>query len=351
MKWNADSKAKLLSSLLIAALAMTGCGNISETNTDTTLISGDVTTALISEAEYEPFEVNPYVYSAFLNACYPEEYREAFFNLCDALCEGRDSFEVANKEAYDFCMDPVTLNQLCPAAYKKISCGSEGFKNGIGYISYEIPVEEYLERQKSFQKEIEDVLSRYIRSDYSDLEKCLVLYDYMTSNYEFDHLDNVGQSNDGNCYACFKLKQGICSDLGTLYAYLLMQCGVNAIEVENSGLASSAGFHAWTYVSVGGKNYHIDVTAALVSETSVSDVSLDNFLVTDTDRDAAGYVYDELEIPLIHSSLAKDCKEYSFVADDESYRLPEGSFCTGYDTASNIIFYKDSDGEHEFKYE
>ena len=123
------------------------------------------------------------------------------------------------------------------------------------------------------------------------------------------------------------MKQGICRDLGTLYAYLLMQCGVNAIEVENSGLASSAGFHAWTYVSVGGENYHIDVTAALVSETSVSDVSLDN------------------------SSLAKDCKEYSFVADDESYRLPEGSFCTGYDTASNIIFYKDSDGEHEFKYE
>ena len=351
MKRNVDSKVKLLSSVLIAMLAITGCGKISVTDTDVTEMTAAGTTGIISVAEYEPFEFNPHIYSLFLDACYPEEYREAFFYLCDALCEGRDSFEVPSKEAYDFCMDPVTLNQLYPVAYKQISCDSKGFENGTGYISYEIPVEEYLERQKEFQKDIEDVLSRYVKSDYSDLEKCLVLYDYMTSNYEFDHMDNVGQSNDGNCYACFKLKQGICSDLGTLYAYLLMQCGVDAIEVENSGLASSAGFHAWTYVSIGGKNYHIDVTAALISETSMSEVSLDHFLVTDTDRDAAGYIYDELEVPLIPYSLAKDCREYSFVADDESYRLPEGSYCTGYDTASNIIFYKDSDGEHEFKYE
>lgn len=342
MKQKADSKTRLLSTLLISALILTGCGTANVTTTSTE------TTQAISEAQAEPFEFNPHAYSLFLESCYSEEYKEAFFNLCDALNEGKDSFECKSKEAYDFCTDPVTLNQLYPVAYKQIS--AEGFKDGTGYIRYEIPVEEYLQKQDQFQKDIEDVLSRYIRSDYSDLEKCLVLYDYMTSEYQFDYLDNVGKTNDGDCYACFNLKQGICSDLGTLYAYLLMQCGVDAIEVENSGTASSAGFHAWTYVSIKGKNYHIDVTAALISENTMPEVSLDYFLMTDRDRDAAGYVYDELEVPLIPGKLAKYCSNYQFIADDTTYRLSEGSYCTGYDTGKDTIFYKDPEGEHEFVY-
>lgn len=344
-----NRKYRFLSFLLIAALAITGC-----TKTAVTDMTGIPATRVISELEYEPFEFNPHVYSSFLNACYPEEYREAFFNLCDALGEGRDSFECENKDAYDFCMDPVTLNQLFPVAYKQISRGkndgSEEFKDGTGYISYEIPVEEYLARQKEFQKDIEEVLGRYLRSGYSDLEKCLVLYDYMASEYQYGDPHGAGQTNDGDCYACFETKQGICTDLGALYAYLLLQCGVDAIEVENSGMYSSAGFHAWTYVSVGGKNYHIDITAALKSGNPVQGVCLDYFLMTDIDRDAAGYIYDELEVPLIHMP-AKDCGDYTFVADDAAYRLPEGSYCSGYDTERKTIFYKDTDGEHEFRYD
>lgn len=342
MKRKADSKTRLLSTLLISALILTGCGTANVTTTSTE------TTQAISESQTEQFEFNLHVYSIFLESCYSEEYKEAFFNLCDALSEGKDNFTCASQAAYDFCTDPVTLNQLYPVAYKQIS--AEGFKDGTGYIRYEIPVEEYLQKQDQFQKDVEDVLGRYIRSDYSDLEKCLVLYDYMTSEYQFDYLDNVGKTNDGDCYACFNLKQGICSDLGTLYAYLLMQCGVNAIEVENSGTASSAGFHAWTYVSIEGKNYHIDVTAALLSENTMPEVSLDYFLMTDRDRDAAGYVYDELEVPLMQPKLAKYCSNYQFIADDTTYHLPEGSYCTGYDTGKDTIFYKDSEGEHEFVY-
>lgn len=340
---------RLLSSLLIAALALTGCAEKSATVT-----SVAIATTVISESEYEPFEFDPHVYSSFLDACYPEEYREAFFSLCDALSEGRDSFECESKDAYDFCMDPVTLNQLCPAAYKQISRGKkdggEEFRDGIGYISYEIPVEEYSTRQKEFQKDIEEVLGRYIRSGYSDLEKSLVLYDYMASGYQYGDPHGGGQTNEGDCFACFKTKQGICTDLGALYAYLLMQCGVDAIEVENSGMFSSAGFHAWTYVSIGGKNYHIDVTAALRSGKAEPGVSLDHFLMTDLDRDAAGYIYEELEVPMIHMA-AKDCRDYIFIADDTSYRLPEGSYCTGYDAERKILFYKDNDGEHEFRYD
>ncbi len=134
MKQKADSKTRLLSTLLISALILTGCGTANVTTNTTE------TTQAISESQTEQFEFNLHVYSLFLESCYSEEYKEAFFNLCDALSEGKDNFKCASKEAYDFCTDPVTLNQLYPVAYKQIS--AEGFKDGTGYITYEIPVEE-----------------------------------------------------------------------------------------------------------------------------------------------------------------------------------------------------------------
>ncbi|MBR3247140.1 MAG: hypothetical protein IKG03_01930 [Clostridiales bacterium] len=349
-----------MSALLAAALLLPGCGTAmtSDSLTDPAVISENVTAGNITlrdASEDEPFVFNPHAYSSFLEICYPEDYRDAFFNLCDALSEGRDTFECPSKEAYEFCMEPATLDELYPVACKQIirnnDFGDAGYENGTGHIRYEIPVGEYLERQEAFMREITDILNSNVRSYYTDLEKCLVLYDYMSSNYQYDHMDEVGQSDDGACYSCFRLKKGICNEIGTLYAYLLMQCGVDAIAVQNDGIASSAGYHAWTFVNINGENYHIDVTAALLSETGMQEVSLDYFLMTDSDRDAAGYIYDELEVPLLHVIYANECREYEFVARDDSYRLPDGSYCTGYDTEKNVIYYKDSAGEHEFRYE
>ena len=48
---------------------------------------------------------------------------------------------------------------------------------------------------QEFQKDIEDLLGRYIKSDYSDIDKCLVLYDYMATNYQYGDPDINGQAN------------------------------------------------------------------------------------------------------------------------------------------------------------
>ena len=340
-----STKCRLITALLVSALLLPGCGHgivpeMSAGTSETAVTAGQISISYVFDQ---------HAYPAILEDCCPEEYRDSFFNLCDALCEGKDTFECSNKEAYAFCMDPETLNQLYPAACGQISAGDRAFENGTGHIRYEKSAGEFMERQKAFQNDISALINRYIKPDYTDFEKCLVLYDYMTSEYQFDHIDEVRQFDGGTVYSCFELKKGICSDLSALYAYLLMECGVDAVAVENAGAQTGAGYHAWTYVRLGGEGFHIDVSSALKDETGLPGSLMDYFMMTDTDRSSyGGYISEETQIPLISGGSAKDL---TISSGNTKYRLPEWSYCTGHDTDRNIIYYTDSNGDHEFIYE
>lgn len=67
-----------------------------------------------------------------------KEYFDSFYNLCDALRLGKDTFKCENKEIYDWCMNEVTLNNFFPAACMKITDKSNNgtipYENGIGRI-------------------------------------------------------------------------------------------------------------------------------------------------------------------------------------------------------------------------
>ena len=362
-------KHRLLSATIIASILVTGCAKKDISVTSEKPAAESVSTIKLPEEieskpsetapEPEPFSFNPHVYSCFLDACYGEEYKESFFNLVDALGEGKDSFKCSNRKVYEFCMDPVTLNQLYPVACMQINGKKDGknwdYENGVGKINYEKPVEEYLERQKKFRQDVADIINKYIKADYSDFEKCLALCDYIATDYTYDHDGVVGKTPDGSSYLCFTMRKGICCDFGAWYAYLLMQCGVNAIEVQNLGEKTSAGYHAWTFVEINGKGYHIDPTWCLKSELYTEDMILDYFMMTDEDRAKSGYTPEELQVPLFPGFFAADCDKYKFTANDRTYRMPAENCYTGrYDTAKNVIYYYEG-GDHEnikeFRYE
>lgn len=360
-------KRRLVSASLIFAFLFTGCAQTRTINTSDKPAAESVSTIKIPELTEEttaestpanvPFTFNPHVSSCFIDALYSKEYKESFFNLVDALSEGKDTFKCTDQKVYEFCMDPVTLNQLYPVACMQITGkgkdGSKPFENGIGRIYYSQSAEAFLTRQKQFRQDVTDIMNKYIKSDYSDYEKCLALYDYISSNYTYDHKGEVGKTKDGSSYTCFTLKKGICCDFGAWYAYLLMQCGVNAIEVQNFGTDESLGYHAWTFVEINGKTYHIDPTWSLKSETGNDGLQMDYFLMSDEDRAGSGYPADLLQVPMSTYFYAKDCKEYKFVANDVTFRLPSGSTCVRYDTDKNIVYYhtsEDDQKEYEFKY-
>ena len=134
----------------------------------------------------EKFEFNPHVHVDLMDQWTAPDYWSSFYNLCDALREGRDTFECSSREAYEWCLDDVTMGSLFPACSMavcgKSDDGSKPFEDGVGRIYYKIPAEEVVARQKEFEGVIEDIINTYVEKDDSDFEKCIKLYDYIESN-------------------------------------------------------------------------------------------------------------------------------------------------------------------------
>lgn len=317
-----------------------------------TLVSKDLNTSIQEEVKKEEilFTFNPHVYSKKLSESYSQDYWDSFYNLCDALRNGEDTFKCSSKEIYNWCIDPVTLNNLFPTACAVIAeKGNDGtipYENGIGRIYYQIPKEEFLERQKNFEAEITNILNTYLKYDYSDFEKCLKLYDYMISNYKYDYGDITTPPNNGATYYCFISKEGICCDFGSLYAYLLLEANVDALLVSNTGLD-----HAWTYVIVDGEGYHIDPTWGLKSDYNNYKFDLDYFMMTYADREEDGdFPIEEFQVTLIPEFYAID-SSVDYSANSEKYSCFRNAYLRSIDTEKNIIYYIKFGEYYEMQYE
>ena len=194
-------KSKKITGIVLAAAIMgTGCSYIGEETdcttaqstvieeaADTTETETETEPEISETAAKEAFEFNPHLYSPTLAQEIPEDYWDSFYNMCDALRKGEDTFECSSQDAYDFCMLPGTTANLFPAACIKISGesddGSIPYENGTGRIYYKMPVEEFVQRQADFEVLITDILNSTLEPDDNDFEKALKLYLYIGNNY------------------------------------------------------------------------------------------------------------------------------------------------------------------------
>jgi hypothetical protein len=126
-----------------------------------------------------------------------------------------------------------TLANFFPAACIKITGtandGTVPFENGTGRIYYKMPVEEFVARQADFEALITGILNETLEYDDDDFEKCLKLYLYVAENYDYDDDDVV--PGDAAFYSTFINKKGMCVDFGAIYGYLLLQVGIDALDI------------------------------------------------------------------------------------------------------------------------
>lgn len=320
------------------------------TTTETTEATTTTTTAAETTPEPtkapEPIKFNPHVYSKILSDEFcTEEYWEALYNCIDALRAGEDSFECKSEKAYKFATDEVTLGALYPAACTFVK--GSGFKDGKAKIKYKIDKDEFLERTRKFEAEIERMLNEAIRSDYSDFEKLLGLYQYIGKHFSYDYATGDSPSVDefGN-YACLMNKDGICTEIAAAYAYLLLQVGVEALEVEEFSKLC----HAWTYVVLDGRGYFVDATWSLTSDPAF-DVDLQYFLQTDEERAEDGCDVDEDDLSLVYW-WKRDYDREKYKATDDKYRfLHDHSILRGIYPEEKMIRYYTMMGEDkEYNY-
>ena len=376
-------KYRLLAALLITAFSITACGKPTGEAIEEVIVSSQ---AIIEETEddpedeveiheedneptnaptvieetaeiTEPFEFNPHVFSERDTELWGEDTREAFFNFCDAIRNGEDTFECPNENAYYNVVGGRLINYYFPVAYTLIKDDyyqNTGYSNGVGQIPYGDDKEDFLAREKKFEAIITDIINSNVRSDYSEFETALSLYIYMTQNYSYDY-DMYAEmyttrGDEIATYRALMEKQGICMELAGVYNYLLLQCGVESdvITGENPSLGEG---HQWNYVRIGETYYHIDPTFGLALPYVCSGhTQLDFFLMTDEIRENRdGFPVEDFGI----CGRGDESRDYfEFAATDDSYADLRWGYFIEMDTDQNIVSYCDyTDGEiKEFKY-
>ncbi len=328
--------------LLVTLLLPAGCGSSAKPVDGSA--AAEETPAPTPDPE-EPYAFNPHLYSPLLSKYYSQDWWDSFYNLCDALREGRDTFACASQEIYDWCMDQVTLANLFPAACLAVSGKSDDgtvpFENGIGRIYYLIPPEEYVVRQAEFEALIEDILTSVLEPDDTEFEKSLKLYAYMASDYTYGEMDRDGE---GFTYSTLTQKQGVCEHLSAVYVYLLLQVGVDALNIG----CFDGMDHAWTYMIVDGEGYHTDPTWGLHNEGEP--LYLTYFLNTEEDRIWQGMTTDDLTAGMV-PGFWLSYTDTTLPATSDKYACLQWTEFVSLDEDQKILYYDDTVDIQAFRYE
>ena len=336
--------------LAIGISALAGCSDktdttsgssiTSEVTTETTIETTEETTVETTEARGH-YEFKPVVMSSIFREIMGEDMVEAYANYVEAFRNGEDSFAVKDANTYDWMIGQFP-RRFYPVAevYTESNYGS-GYSDGTGTFQYKIPVEEFAAKNTEFEELVTNILNENLRDDYSDFEKVLALYIYIARNYTYDYETYYEMQDhsvaDLSAYRFLTTGTGICSECAPAYSYLLLQAGVDA--------TCCGGYdHEWSYVTINGRNYHVDATYAMGS-----DVCLSYLMMTDSRRETAdGFPKSDNTIGCHYRD---DHNGDQYDADDDFFAPLYGMTLSDWDPVANIIYCYDMDGnELEFDY-
>lgn len=315
--------------------------------TETTLTTSETTEATTTTEARGHYEFKPVVMSSIFLDIMGEDMYDAYKNYINAVSNGEDEFAVKTNNDYDWMIGQFP-DKFQPVYFVYTESNYGGaFKDGKATFQYKIPKEELAQKEAEFEKYITDILNENLRDDYSDFEKVLALYIYIANNYTYDYevYDRMKYEavKDISAYRFFMTKHGICAECSTAYSYLLLQAGVDATVCGGNRGSDNEG-HAWTYVTINGKNYHVDPTFAMGSSNSLA-----FFMMTDEQRYNEGEFKREENCIGTHYKSERNGNEYT--AGDDFFAPLWDKYLTSFDHEKKIIYYTDIDGNKgEFDY-
>lgn len=188
-----------------------------------------------------------------------------------------------------------------------------------------------LESKEQFLEKTDWILSTYLGEDMTDLEKALALHDYLVLNCAYDW--NVANGNSSgysqtvfSIYGALMEENAVCRGYALAYQYLLSRVGIPAGLVISEEMN-----HAWNWVQIDGKKYHVDVTWD--DPVYPSD---DGAFLADKPG-ACGHQYFLLDSETISSD------GYSHTGYDEQFHFANTEFLSGYafNNASSGLIWND----------
>ncbi len=290
---------------------------------------------------------NRHVFSEFYLNTYGKERMETFFRFVDAVCAGEDSFECPDDAEEVWCCGRFA-DYFFPVAAPYVTAEYAG--NGRAKITYKIPKQDFLKLEREFEEQVTAILNDVVEDDYSEIEKALALYEFMTEYVTYDvemseHLEDW--SDRRSPYRILTERTGICWEIAAMYNYLLLQCGVNAETCDGDAFDPDEVAHSWSGIRLDGRYYWIDATWGL---TDTRAPKLAYFLFTDEQREQRDG-YDPKTYDIGSFDFFTDREKNGYIADDETFRELWSGTYVAMDEEENCIYYLDGSGElHRFAY-
>lgn len=279
------------------------------------------------------YTFNPKVASAFFGEVFGEQMVETWFNLVDAVMAGETTFACPDDHTYAWVTGQFP-DKCLPPLYGQIVTDptvdpDHPVQDGVAHIAYVTSPEELKARIDAFGTLVEDILNEALKDGDSDFEKAFALYSYFAGHYEYDY-DTYYLMYDTyvdylSTYRLLTTGKGICCEIGSAYAYLLMQAGVEAANMGGHD-------HDWAYVRINGKEYHIDPTWAVDTDGSLAYLMMD-----DAQREREGYPKDQ---HIILCNYAEDHPHPDYVADDDTFSALWVGFDAAMDRAAKTLHYR-----------
>ncbi len=163
-----------------------------------------------------------------------------------------------NDEYISVCFSEVAS---LPTNFHLMGYGYSYYENG-SYISIILKYntadkETWEEYTNSINREYANICT-YLDDDMSQIEKMLVVHDYMCINYEYDYVrleEGTLPAESFTAYGIMENKIGVCQAYAEAYMLVLYKLGYECRIV-----ASTEMNHAWNIVKIDDNWYHVDVT-------------------------------------------------------------------------------------------
>ena len=106
--------------------------------------------------------------------------------------------------------------------------------------------------ESAFNQAVADALS-FVDDDMTDVEKAIVLHDYLVLNCEYEQGTITNQSYSP--YGVFVTRRAVCQGYALAYKLLMDKVGIECYMVSSDSMN-----HAWNMIKLDGSYYQIDVT-------------------------------------------------------------------------------------------
>jgi transglutaminase/protease-like cytokinesis protein 3 len=195
----------------------------------------------VSAISGDTSSVEAEIYNQLLNCAtsfnltlYKVSIDDFYLLYCDVVNNNPDLFYVSSNVQYNYYQTSKTVSTVKP--------------------QYAMTSSEIADAKVIFNEGVSKALS-VVDDSMSDLQKALVLHDYICDLAEYPDISTEDKNIYHSAYGFFYDQKVVCAGYTLAYSYLLSMVGIECEQVSSTAMV-----HAWNAVNIDGNWYNVDLT-------------------------------------------------------------------------------------------